>query len=156
MKFLLVGIITLISAPTFAAVNLSCKHLSPGPTEEFHYGVLGHALLDCTGKNDQKYAVVFRGAGLGIRHTSDAVVGLTCPTVSLKRLNNKGRVNLGAVRVAASLGGGASASVALNHRGGVCLMGGLELGAGVSASLGELSILKGDAKDFQNMLFEIQ
>ena len=156
MKKLLIGLLALGSFSSFAAVNLACKHLSPGQTEDIHYGVLGHTLLDCTGKNDEKFAVVFRGAGLGFRHSSDGVIGLSCPTVSLKRLNTKGRVNLGSVRVAASLGGGASAAIAINHRGGTCLMGGLELGAGASASIGELSIMKGDARDFQNMLFDIE
>jgi hypothetical protein len=156
MKKLMIGILIFASLSSFAAVNLSCKHLSPGLTEDIHYGVLGHALLDCTDKNDKKYAVVFRGVGLGFRHSSDGFIGLSCPTVSLKRLNTNGRVNLGSVRVAASLGGGASAAVAINHRGGTCLMGGLELGVGASASLGELSIMKGDAKDFESMLFDIQ
>lgn len=159
MKALLISLLALGSISSFAAVNLSCKHTDPwgnyGATSDEHLMVVGNTLLDCSDKNDVKYTVALVGVGPGMRYTSNGIIGLTCPTVSKAKLNNKGRINLGAVRVAASVVGGGNVAVALNHRGGVCLMGGLEFGAGFSVVVGKMSILKGESHTYNDLLIDM-
>lgn len=142
IKAVLLLSLTTFSLKSFSAVNLTCEMYENKSTDS-HFTVIGQTLLNCRDSKGESYTLVFRGIGLGLRKAPKQIIVLTCPTVSKKKLNRKGKVELFGVKVAASLGVGVNAVAAINHKGGTCLAAGLEMGAGASVTTGQMIILKG-------------
>jgi allophanate hydrolase subunit 1 len=110
----------------------------------------GHYDYDWIEKN--RYTVLMKGVGLGFRFGISSDYIITCPTVSKKRLKRKGKVNLGSIKLGADAFFGAQGGVALNHRGGMCIIGGVDAAAfGASVTLGKMVIYKGALQEIDEL-----
>lgn len=133
---------------SLAAVNLKCAYMESDIFQTGHAtGAQQTKVLaktqftSCYDKDGNSYTITFDGVGAALKLVAGEDMVVTCPTVNKRKLLRNGSVNLGAVKVGASLFYGVSATVALNHKGGVCLLGGIDLGLGAEAVLGKMSII---------------
>jgi hypothetical protein len=85
------------------------------------------------------------GIGPGLEFASGGFV-VSCPTVSKKRLDNRGKIVLGAVNASTSALVGVNTGIAINHRGGTCIILGVHAGIGASIKIGALKLMRGTLK----------
>lgn len=145
-NFILTIALTLFSLNSFAGVHLKCEQsiIDQSGYNDVMNGVKSIAILHCQNKNREQYTIFMKGYGLGYKFSMLSEYLVTCPTVSKRRINKKGKVVLGSARASASIVFGLNATVAANHRGGVCLVAGYEaMGFLASASVGKMVIYKG-------------
>jgi hypothetical protein len=146
--------LTLISMNSFAGLNMTCYQSfmneyngESGYSKDDMRGVKSLTMLDCTDAKGDDYSMLIRGVGIGYKVSAAADYAISCPTVNRRKLIRRGEVSLGSVKVSASLYFGVDALVAINHKGGLCAMTGVDLGLGVAASLGHMKIYKGSTHD---------
>jgi hypothetical protein len=156
MKTLISGLFLLMasifSQNASAGLNLVCE------THDVHRHFLayGQIVLDCSriGRDEvtsdnHDYAVIISGVGPGLQLDLGTRAIVSCPTVSKKRLDRKGYVYMASATVSATAIAGATAGVAINHRGGACFIAGAQLGLGASAKIGGFTILN-SSHDFSH------
>ncbi len=147
MKKIIIALAFLTSLNSFAGVFLTCssKDVHEGGEGVVSDNILlfGEFKFSCKDFKGNDYSIQMKGVGPGIEFNPDAAVAVACPSVSKKRLNSRGKVILGAVNVSAAIIGGVTEGIALNHRGGMCLVSGFTTGFGASIKIGYLKIMKG-------------
>jgi hypothetical protein len=150
MKKLIATFLLLGSLSSQAAVNLVCsqEYGDNGDIMPSAHGfVYGSLYTDCRDKNNNSYSITLKGVGPGLElHTTSGFV-VTCPTVSKKRLDRKGVINLGSTQISATAIGGVSAGLAVNFLGGSCFIGGIQYGFGASMKVGLFKLMKGSLRE---------
>jgi hypothetical protein len=158
MKKIILITLTLISMNSFAGLHMTCEQVAINQTGEGDVmtGLKSSTILSCKGKKQKDYTLVIKGYGLGVKLGLGSVLAITCPTVSERRLNRVGKVSLGSVKATASVFLGADAVVAVNHRGGTCMMVGFNFNSySAGVSIGKMTIFKGDVYDNQDHIDRI-
>lgn len=152
MKKLFLSFCFLLSMNSFAGIFLTCnssdqdaKDLGWGTGD--HRIIAGQLRLDCKDKRGDWYSIDIQGIGPGIEIVKSAVIGIACPLVSKKKLDNRGSLSFLGGNVSATVLVGATLGAGINIRGGFCAIGGLNTnGFGASAEVGLLKIMKGTLK----------
>jgi hypothetical protein len=146
MKILITISLALISLNSLAGIHLTCDQsiIDQSGYSDSMNGVKSISILNCYDNNREQYTLFMKGFGVGGKLALMSEYAVTCPTVSKRRLNRKGKVVLGSVKANASVFVGADVAVAANHRGGVCLLAGYDFyGVAAAVSVGKMVIYKG-------------
>ncbi len=143
MKKIIILFSLFASLNSFASLGLKCKQ---NLWDDGHVGLAGTTILDCEDFKGNEYMVVFSGVGPGLLVNDERHAVITCPTISKKRLEKKGQVNLGSVKVSAAIIGGVELAIAANQRGGTCLLTGVSFAAGASILIGKVTIYTHEGK----------
>lgn len=137
MKKILILFSLITSFNSYASLSLKC---SQNLWDDGHVGFEATKIFNCKDFKGNEHTVIFRDVGPGLLINDETYAVMTCPTVSKKRLERKGLVNLGSVKVSAAVIGGVEVAIAANLRGGACLLTGVNIGIGVSVLVGRMSI----------------
>lgn len=159
MKKIIVTIaLAVISMNSFAGLHMTCTQTGLNQTGEQDQmtGIKAVTVLTCLDKKVNDYTLIIKGYGIGFKAALGSTFAITCPTVSKRRLKRVGSVSLGAVKATAGVIVGADAVVAVNHRGGTCVMVGATL-AGLSAgvSVGKMSIYTGEISEHYDRIQDL-
>ena len=143
---------------SIAGVNIICNQsiIDQSGYSEMQRGYKTTLLAGCTKEVSEDkyehYTLLIQAFGIALRPAGFSAFAMTCPTVSSKRLDRKKKVSLGTIRVGADLHLGANISVALNHRGGTCFIGGFDFySIGAELTLGKMTLFKGQIHEHEEL-----
>jgi hypothetical protein len=148
--FAFIGSTTKSQASVFLACESTYSSAAEGPDfrlpTDLNAVIVGTLLADCRDKKGDIYSVSLGGISPGLL-IGESIFTLSCPTVSKRKLKRNGSVAFLGTRATVAAIAGVNVGLAVNHKGGFCLLAGVELGIGAAVNIGAMKIFTGTVNE---------